>query len=80
MSKKWFEDHAWDMADRGRRELGGVFFTDSNIAQPTYPLRGSYSLLKQAESPAHSVLDERLAKAEQGRDDLGKEDRGMDRE
>ena len=36
-----------DMVDRGRREVGAVFYTDSTIAQPLYPLRGGGELAKQ---------------------------------
>jgi hypothetical protein len=73
-----------DMIDRGRRELGGFFFPDSNIAQPTYPLRGGYEVSKEAESPGleehGSTLADRLKQAEINRDDPGRDDRGMDRE
>jgi hypothetical protein len=76
-----------DMIDRGRRELGGFFFPDSNIAQPSYPLRGGYSIGKEVGAPKAdereaSTLGEHLERANQSRDDPGRDepDRGIDRE
>jgi hypothetical protein len=50
MAGKIGEDFFQDMVDRGRRELGGVLYPDSNIAQPMYPLRGNYGPPKEAVS------------------------------
>jgi hypothetical protein len=73
-----------DMIDRGHREIGGFFFHDSNIAQPMYPNRGGYEVSKEAASPGleehGSTLDDRLQQAGIGREDKGRDDRGMDRE
>ena len=74
-----------DMVDRGRRELGGFFYPDSNIAQPGYPLRGSYGPSKEAESidrSAHEPTFEELHPVGPDRDDPGRDDRdrGFDRE
>ena len=51
MAGKIGEEYARDMFDRGRRELGAIFYNDSNIAQPMYPLRGQYGVSKEAEPP-----------------------------
>jgi hypothetical protein len=78
--------HAWEMLDRGRRELGGILYHDSNVAQPMYPPRGGYEPAKEAESQSleeqGSILDDRLKQAEMHRDDEGRDDRdkGFDRE
>jgi len=73
-----------DMIERGPREIGGFFFPDSNIAQPTYPRRGGYEVSKETESPGleehGSTLGDRLKQAEINRDDPGRDDRGMERE
>jgi hypothetical protein len=73
-----------DMIDRGRREIGGLFYSDSNIAQPMYPLRGGYEVSKETESPASeepgSIVNDRLKQAEINRHDPGRDDRGMERE
>jgi hypothetical protein len=83
MAEKIGSEIARDFFDRGRRELGGFFFPDSNIGQPTYPSRGGYTIGK-GEQPAQepSVLDKHLERADQTRDDYGPEDpnRGIDRE
>jgi hypothetical protein len=72
-----------EMIDRGRREIGGLFYHDSNIAQPMYPLRGGYEVSKetaQRGSQDHGVsLQDRLKQAEVGRDDRER-DRGMELE
>ena len=78
------EQFVSDMWDRGRRELAGALFHDSNIAQPMYPLRGGYAE-KATESPAvqepgDSMIDDRIAQIGPGRDDPGKEDRGIERD
>jgi len=72
-----------DMIQRGPRELGGLFYTDSNIAQPMYPLR-AFEPSKGAESHGleeqGSVVEDRLKQAEANRDDQDRDDRGIDRE
>ena len=80
MGRKIGEGWLREMGDRGWRELGGVFYEDSNIAQPMYPQRGGYVAPEQSEPSKDSVLDERLKQAEASRDDPGRDDRGMDRE
>jgi len=50
MAGKIGEEFFKDMVDRGRREIGGLFFHDSNIAQPNYPFRGGYSIGKEIEA------------------------------
>jgi hypothetical protein len=50
MPEKIGEEYFRDMVDRGRREIGGFFFQDSNIAQTMYPLRGNYGTWKEADS------------------------------
>jgi hypothetical protein len=85
MSHKFGDAFVNDMVDRGRRELGGVMYPDSNIAQPMYPLRGNYGLTKEADSRG---LEERessfdgLHPTETARDDHGRDDQdhGMERE
>lgn len=74
-------EFAKDMLDRGRRELGGVLYADSNIAQPMYPLRGGYEPSKEAESSEDrgSILESRLREA-QGREEPERDDKSMDRE
>jgi hypothetical protein len=68
-----------EMIDRGRREAASVLFTDSNIAQPLYPLRGGYEVSKE---PAPPSLGDRLKQIEIGREDYERDDRdqGIDRE
>lgn len=71
-----------DMIDRGRRELGGVMFQESTVAQPMYPLHGRS--MKEPEVPTveareESVLDEHLIAAGRGRDDPGLEEYEHDR-
>jgi hypothetical protein len=85
MGHKFGDGYVNDMIDRGRRELGGVMFEGSNIAQPMYPLRGSYEPVKQPDGPEPTAdgpsLEEKQP-AEPSRDDPGREDRdvGLDRE
>jgi hypothetical protein len=84
MAKKFGTDFAKDMLDRGRRELGGALFTDSNVAQPMYPLHARDSA-KEAEPPTvqeekGSILESRMKEVEASKEDPGREDRGMDRE
>jgi hypothetical protein len=50
MPGKIGEEFFRDMVDRGRHEWGSVFYQDSNIAQPMYPLRGNYGPPKEAPS------------------------------
>jgi hypothetical protein len=73
-----------DMIDRGRREIGGFFFPESNIAQQMYPLRGGFHYHKDGlgHSRHGPSLAERLQEAEVGREDLGHDepDVGIDRE
>ena len=70
-----------DMVDRGRRELGGVLYGDSNIAQPMYPLRGGYEASKEIETPDHgSIVGDRLKQVEATREEPGRDDRGIERE
>jgi len=76
------EQFVEDMKDRGRRELGGVLYPDSNVAQPMYPLRGGYEASKETPTfEEGSVLDDRLKLAEAYRDE-GRDDRDqeMDRD
>jgi hypothetical protein len=87
MADKIGSEIARDFFDRGRRELGGFFFPDSNIAQPTYPSRGGFNVGKKIEAPTvgereESVLDEHLEHTGQSRDDHGRDepDHEMDRE
>ena len=77
------ERFAEDMFDRGRREIGGFFFPDSNIAQPNYPLRGNYGPSKEAEAidrTADEPTFEELHPVGPPREDPGRDERGMDRE
>ena len=72
---------AEDFLDRGRRELGGVLYPDSNIAQPGYPSHGGREISKEIESPTieeGSILDDRLKQVEMSRDDDGRDDRSQD--
>jgi hypothetical protein len=79
MAGKIGEEFVRDMIDRGRRELGGVLFHDSNVAQQMYPLRG-HGISKEVDSPGleehGSIMGDRQ-EAEVNRDDP---DRGMERE
>jgi hypothetical protein len=82
MAGKFGEDFFWDMVDRGRRELGGLW-PESNIGQPMYPLRGNYGPPKEADSiePDKSEPSfEELHPVEPGRDDHGPDDPGIERE
>ena len=75
------EQFVQDMVDRGRRELGGVLFQGSNVAQPMYPLRGGYEVSKENESPSideGSILEDRLKQVDMSRDDPGRDDRNRD--
>jgi hypothetical protein len=83
MAEKIGSEFTRDMIDRGRRELGGVLFPESNVAQPMYPLRGGYGVSQEKEAEREeSVLGEHLDRANQSRDDPGRDDRdqGIDRE
>ncbi len=83
MAEKMGSEFARDMRGRGFRELGGVFFPDSNIAQPQYPLRGGY--VKEPEVPtveAHqeSMLEEHVVEAGRGgHDDPSRDEHEHDR-
>ncbi len=75
------EGHLGKMFDLGGREIGGLFYHDSNIAQPSYPRRGGYEVSKETESPTieeGSILDDRLKQVEMSRDDDGRDDRSQD--
>ncbi|HEX4054717.1 MAG TPA: hypothetical protein VHX86_10670 [Tepidisphaeraceae bacterium] len=82
MARKIGEEFVKEMLDRGRRELGGVLYHDSNVAQPMYPLRGGYEVSKEAESP--EVKDRSLEDGRQpssiGRDEPGRDDPEIERE
>jgi hypothetical protein len=83
MEQKIGEAFFHDMVDRGRRELGGVMFEGSNVAQPQYPLRGSYGPPKQLDGPEPSGIEpgaEEPHLIEASRGDPGREDRDLDRE
>ena len=58
MAGKIGEKFAGEMVDRGRRELGGFLYPDSNIAQPTYPLHGDTA--RSAPEAAGPSLADRL--------------------
>jgi hypothetical protein len=82
MSRKFGQEFAREWLGKGPREIGGFFFPDSNIAQPMYPLRGSYGLWKESE--AGKEKQERtfeelhpVGPDEPGRDE---QDRGIERE
>lgn len=85
MGRKFGEGYVNDMVDRGRRELGGLMFDGSNIAQPMYPLRGSYEPARQPDGPEPTAdgpgLEEKYP-VEVSRDDPGRDDRdvGLERE
>ena len=85
MAKKFGEDFAREWIAKGPRELGGLFFHDSNIAQPMYPLRGDYSSWKGSnfiEPEKQESSYEQLHPVGPGRDDHGRDDldRGIERE
>lgn len=74
-----------DMVDRGRRELGGLMFDGSSIAQPMYPLRGTYGPPKELNGPEPSEKQPSLEDKqpiEMSHDDHDKDvrDLGMERE
>jgi hypothetical protein len=82
MSGKFGQEWAREWFAKGPRELGGVFFTDSNIAVPMYPLRGSYGIWKESEASKETqekTFEELhpVGPDEPGRDDP---DRGIERE
>jgi hypothetical protein len=79
MAEKIGSEFAREKVGRGFRELGGVLYPDSNIAQPTYPIRGPI-IGKEIEKPVIG-LDEHQHLADQSRDDKGRDERddGMDR-
>lgn len=85
MAQKFGQQWALEKLDRGWRELGGVMFPDSNIAQPMYPLRGNYGLSQSRESaepdPSPRSYEE-LHPVVEPRDDPSLPDRdpGLDRE
>jgi len=80
MAHKFGETFYQDMIDRGRRELGSVMFDGSNIAQPMYPLRGTYGPPKQPDSPQVSATEPSRddPAPELSRDDRGKDDPDLD--
>jgi hypothetical protein len=75
MAKKIGTEFARDMLDRGRRELGAAIVTDSNIAQPMYPLHGA----RDAEQGHGSIFDGRVGEKEPPNVEPAR-DKGMDRE
>ena len=85
MAGKFGADFASDMLDRGRREIGGALYADSNVAQPMYPLRSGFEPPKEAESPTMeqdhgSVLESRLPEAEASRETPGRDNKDLDKE
>lgn len=79
------EEFFRDFVDRGRRELGGVLYPDSNVAQPMYPLRGQYGVSKQVDTPSIEEREsdfDRMHPTEPPRDDHTRDerDRGLERE
>jgi len=82
MAGKIGEEFFKDMVDRGRREIGGLFFHDSNIAQPNYPFRGGYSIGKEIEalSDHEPSVGEALEPVGHVREEKERDDRDMDRE
>jgi hypothetical protein len=83
MAEKIGSEFAREQLDRGRREIGGFFFPDSNIAQPNYPLRGPI-IGREIEAPTVdereiSILNEHQQPGNQRRDEKDRDD-GMDRE
>lgn len=83
MRQKFGERFFHNQIDLGRRELGGLFYDGSNIAQPMYPLRGDYGPPRDMESPALSETTpsyEELHPVGPSRDDPGREDRDLERE
>jgi hypothetical protein len=81
MAHKYGEKFVDEMIDRGWRELGGLFYEGSNIAQPMYPLHGRYGASKDLEGPEPTEKEpsfEDLHPVDVSRDDHGKDDRGMD--
>ena len=71
MAGKIGERFVSEMIDRGRRELGGALFPESNIAQPMYPLHGGYgkeTAVPTVEAREESVTAEYLAGGGRGLD------------
>lgn len=85
MAEKIGRQWALEKIDRGWRELGGIMFSDSNIAQPMYPLRGNYGLFQSrnaVERDPSSGRYEDLHPVVEPRDDRSRDDRdlGLERE
>jgi hypothetical protein len=82
MAGKIGEEYFRDMVDRGRRELGGVLFQDSTIAQPMYPLRGYYGAKEtpSPELPDRESSFEELHPVDPSHDVRDDRERGMERE
>ena len=83
MRQKFGEEFARNQLDLGRREIGGLWYDGSNIAQPSYPLRGHYGPTKEMESPGLSEPSpsyEELHPVGPSRDDLGRDGPDLDRE
>ena len=80
MGRKFGEEYARDMIDRGRREIAGVMFEGSNVAQPLYPLRGTYGPPKEPDAPESSPSEPAREEpsAEVFRDDPGRDDPDVD--
>jgi len=68
---------AGDFFDRGRRELGGFLYPDSNIAQPLFPNRGGTIAPKEFEKHEHTP-DAHIEQAEPSRDDRGRDEPDID--
>jgi hypothetical protein len=78
MAGKIGDEFFRDMKDRGRRELGGLLYNDSNISQPMYPLHGRYGAKKVAPRSLEEqevAVDERAKQDEIDRDDPDRDDR-----
>ncbi len=82
---KFGEDRLARQLDLGWREIGGFFYPDSNIAQPMYPNYHGIGPSIQPEPDAivdryGADVDKRMGPNNNARDDMGKDDRGMERE
>jgi hypothetical protein len=85
MAGKIGERFVEDMVDRGWRELGGILYEGSNIAQPMFPRRGEVGQVKEADAPElgeNKPTFEELHPTDISRDDRGIDDRdrGIERE
>ena len=85
MAEKIGHQWALEKLDRGWRELGGAMYPDSNIAQPTYALRGNYGLSRSPEPVEQDKSPptyEELHPPVEPRDDSSRDDRdhGLERD